>query len=78
MGFPAPTLKIASNSALAERKNAWIDFNAGAIADGAATMDGLADKLFALVLDVASGRTRTRNETNGYREIAIWKDGVTL
>lgn len=78
MGFPAPTLKIASNSALAERKNAWIDFNAGAIADGAATMDGLADKLFAMVLDVASGRTRTRNETNGYREIAIWKDGVTL
>ncbi len=77
MGFPAPTVKIATNSALAGRKPNWIDFNAGALVDGVA-MDSLADALLEQILDVASGKVRTRNEINGYREIAIWKNGVTL
>lgn len=78
LGFPVPTIKVASNSDIAARKPHWIDFNAGALLDGTATMDQLADELFALVLDVASGRTLANNEKNGYREIAIWKEGVTL
>lgn len=78
LGFPVPTIKISSNSHIAEKKPHWIDFNAGALLDGAATLDGLADELFARILDVASGRIRTNNETHGYREIAIWKEGVTL
>jgi altronate hydrolase len=78
LGFPVPTIKVSSNTAIAEKKPHWIDFNAGALLDGAATLDSLADDLFALVLDVASGRVKTRNETHGYREIAIWKEGVTL
>ena len=78
MGFPAPTVKISTNSGLAERKPGWIDFDAGAIARGAVELDDLAGGLFDLVLDVASGRRRTRSELGGYREIAIWKDGVTL
>lgn len=78
MGFPVPTVKIATNTPLSERKANWIDFNAGTVADGTATLDQLADQLFSLVVDVASGRKRTRNEINGYREISIWKDGVTL
>lgn len=78
LGFPVPTLKISSNSHIAEKKPHWIDFNAGALLDGAATLDSLADALFARILDVASGRVRTNNETHGYREIAIWKEGVTL
>jgi len=78
LGFPVPTLKVSSNSAIAAKKPHWIDFNAGALLDGATTMDALADELFARVLDVASGRVRTNNETQGYREIAIWKEGVTL
>ncbi|HEU0076521.1 MAG TPA: UxaA family hydrolase, partial [Longimicrobiaceae bacterium] len=78
LGFPVPTLKIASNSAIAAKKPHWIDFNAGALLDGAATLDGLADELLELVLDVASGRTLANNEKHGYREIAIWKEGVTL
>ena len=43
-----------------------------------ALLDALADDLLALVLEVASGRARANNERNGYREIAIWKGGVTL
>jgi altronate hydrolase len=78
MGFPVPTLKIATNSSLTERKPGWIDFGAGPLADGTADMDTLTDDLFALVLDIASGRKHAKSEINGYREIAIWKDGVTL
>jgi altronate hydrolase len=78
LGFPVPTVKISSNSEIAERKPHWIDFDAGALLDGSADMDTLTDKLFNYILDVASGRALTNNEQHGYREIAIWKEGVTL
>jgi altronate hydrolase len=78
LGFPVPTMKVSSNSEIAAKKPHWIDFNAGGLLDGAATMDELAEALFAKILDVASGRARTNNEIHGYREIAIWKSGVTL
>ena len=78
MGFPVPTIKISTNTPLAQRKTGWIDFNAGPFADGTSSMDQLGDELFQLVLDVASGRVRTQTELNGFREISIWKDGVTL
>jgi altronate hydrolase len=78
MGFPVPTLKISSNTDLATRKPQWIDFNAGPIADGTNTFEALTDELWQRILAIASGTERTRNETRGHREIAIWKDGVTL
>lgn len=73
LGAPVPTVKVASNSGIAERKSNWIDFNAGPMIEGAA----LADEFFKYVCEVASGR-ETNNEKNGYHEIAIFKDGVTL
>jgi hypothetical protein len=76
LGFPAPTLKIASNSRLAEAKPRWIDFDAGRLLAGQ-TQDEAADALMDLVVETASGRP-TRAELNGEREIAIWKTGVTL
>jgi altronate hydrolase len=76
LGFPAPTLKIASNSALAARKPGWIDFDAGVVLSGT-TMDTAADSLMDLVVATASGQP-TKAELNGEREIAIWKQGVTL
>ena len=78
LGFPVPTIKVSSNTDIAEKKPHWIDFNAGALLDGTSSMDALADELLALVLDVASGRRQANNERQGYREIAIWKEGVTL
>jgi altronate hydrolase len=78
LGFPSPTIKISTNSELAVKKPSWIDFDAGPIALGTSTFEELGAKLYSLVLDVASGRTQTKNERNGFREIAIWKDGVTL
>ncbi len=76
LGFPAPTLKIATNSSLAQRKPHWIDFDAGRVAMGE-PLDSAADALMDLVLATASG-CETRAEENGEREIALWKRGVTL
>ena len=76
-GAPAPTLKIATNTPLATKKSGWIDFNAGVVADGSATLEAAAADLMQLVLDTASGR-QTRTEQKGFREISIFKDGVTL
>ena len=45
MGFPAPTIKISTNSPLAERKPTWIDFDAGPLATGVADFGGLSDEL---------------------------------
>lgn len=77
LGFPVPTIKVSSNSQIAEKKPHWIDFNAGTLLDGSKTMAQLEDDLFALILATASGQA-TNNEKQGYREIAIWKEGVTL
>jgi altronate hydrolase len=76
LGFPAPTLKISSNSALAQAKPRWIDFDAGALLTGAG-MEELAQSLLELVIATASGKP-TCAERNGEREVAIWKTGVTL
>jgi altronate hydrolase len=78
LGFPAPTVKISSNSEIAMKKPHWIDFDAGPLLDDPSRMDELAGSLFDYVLGVASGNLHTNNERNGIREIAIWKEGVTL
>ena len=75
-GAPAPTVKIASNSGLAARKPGWIDLDAGPVADGEPIAEA-AKRLYALVLDIAGGRP-SKTELLGYREIAIFKNGVTL
>lgn len=71
-----PTIKISSNTPLFEKKNNWIDFNAGSILDGK-NLDVLCGEFFDFVLSVASG-AKTKAELNGYKEIAIFKTGVTL
>ncbi|WP_304508153.1 UxaA family hydrolase [Anaerotignum sp.] len=75
-GTVVPTLKISSNSALAEHKANWIDFNAGMILEGT-TFEEAAKQLMDLLKDTASGKL-AKNEENDYKEIAIFKDGVTL
>lgn len=73
---PVPTVKIASNSALAGRKDGWIDFNAGPIAEDK-TIDDLAELLFKAVMDAAGGK-KVKSEKAGYHDMAIFKKGVTL
>ena len=75
-GTFVPTMKIATNPTLAARKPGWVDFNAGQLIEGR-TMKELVPEFIDKVLAVASGE-KARNEENDYREIAIFKNGVTL
>lgn len=68
LGAPVPTVKISTNAKLAEKKKSWVDFDAQSSKE---------DALFNLIVETANGK-ETKNEQNGYREIAIFKDGVTL
>jgi len=77
LGGPVPTLKIASNTALAARKKHWIDFDAGRLLGGE-EMAAVTNALLQVIAESASGRRPCRNEVMGSREIAIFKDGVTL
>lgn len=76
-GGPVPTVKISTNTHLSVHKKHWIDFNAGKILEGAA-MEEMADELLKQVLTISSGQKNTLAEDHGYREIALFKDGVIL
>lgn len=73
---PVPTVKIASNSALAGKKKNWIDFNCGVLTESGTPAE-LGQELFDYVLEVASGR-QVRAEEAGFHDLAIFKQGVTL
>lgn len=75
-GTPAPTIKISSNTALWAKKRNWIDFNAGSVLEGESIAEA-AERLYQLVIQVAEGR-QTCAEQMGLRDIAIFKNGVTL
>ena len=75
LGFPVPTVKIASNSQLARDKAGWIDFDAGRVLDDG--QEAVAKAFARYLLDVASGEL-TAAERSGQRVIALWKRGVTL
>ena len=74
-GF-VPTVKISTNSDLAQRKHNWIDYDAGRVlTDG--NFERALDELFGMVVDVANGKP-TVNEQQDSRDIALFKTGVTL
>ena len=73
LGSPVPTVKISTNASLAKRKSNWIDFDASPVLGGI----DLDEEFFSYVIDVAYG-SETKNEKLGFREISIFKDGVTL
>ena len=75
-GTFVPTMKIATNPTLAKNKPSWVDFSAGQLIEGR-TMQELVPEFIDKVLAVASGQL-AKNEENGYREISIFKNGVTL
>ena len=76
LGAPVPTIKISSNSNIAEKKAHWIDFDAGSLLRSD-EMQEVASQLARKMIDVVSGMMAC-NERNGEREITIWKRGVTL
>ena len=74
---PVPTVKIATNSRLANKKSNWIDFNCGRIVADDVPMEQVSEELFQYVLDVASGK-KVKAEEEGFHDFAIFKQGVTL
>ncbi len=75
-GTFVPTMKIATNPTLASNKPHWVDFSAGQLVEGR-TMQELLPEFIDKVVAVANGQ-QARNEEHGYREISIFKNGVTL
>lgn len=75
-GTFVPTMKVSTNSTLAKQKPTWIDFNAGVIVEDE-PMEKTLERFIDYVIRVASGET-VNNEKKSYREIAIFKNGVTL
>ncbi|MEA4936227.1 MAG: altronate dehydratase family protein [Paludibacter sp.] len=75
-GTFVPTMKISTNTALYERKPGWIDFNAGTIVENQ-SIEQVNARFIAYITDVING-TYVNNEKKNYREIAIFKTGVTL
>ena len=74
---PAPSLKLSTNTALWQRQQDDIDLNCGGIIDGAESVDTVGQRLFALMLEVASG-TATKSELHGYgqNEFVPWQLGT--
>ncbi|MBR6757163.1 MAG: altronate dehydratase [Bacteroidaceae bacterium] len=75
-GTYVPTVKVSTNTTLFNNKSGWIDFNAGTLVEGE-TMQALSQRFIDYIVAVANGQF-THNERKGYREIAIFKTGVTL
>lgn len=73
---PVPTVKIASNTKLAQKKNNWIDFDCGVLVEGR-SLEKTAAELFSYVMAVASGK-KVKAEEAGFHDMAIFKQGVTL
>lgn len=76
LGTAVPTIKVATNSDLFARKGNWMDFNAGQLLEGK-TLPQLTDEFLDFVLETASGM-QTKSEKMGFREVTIFKNGVTL
>lgn len=75
-GF-VPTVKISTNSELAENKPRWIDFDAGKLISENMSIEKLTEEFIDYVVKVAGGE-KTRNEINEFKELAIFKSGITL
>ncbi|MBG6240780.1 MAG: altronate dehydratase [Candidatus Symbiopectobacterium sp. Dall1.0] len=72
-----PTVKLATNSELAQKKPHWIDFDAGRLIHGV-EMDDLLTQFVDMIVQIADGKKLAKNEINDFRELAIFKSGVTL
>ena len=76
---PSPSLKLSTNTPLWVKQEEDIDLNAGDIADGNATIEGVGQRLFDLMLMTCSGE-RTKSEIHGYgqNEFVPWYVGAVM
>ncbi|MEO5860843.1 MAG: altronate dehydratase, partial [Burkholderiales bacterium] len=76
---PAPSLKLATNTPMYQRMTDDMDINCGEIVDGTATVQGLGEEIFKMILATASGK-RSKSEELGYGddEFVPWVIGATM
>jgi altronate hydrolase len=76
---PAPSIKLASNSQIAERMSDDIDYNCGPVLDGTKSLAACGEDIFKLLLETASGK-KSASELNGFGDLEFvpWQLGVTL
>ena len=75
--YPAPTVKLASNTPMYQRMQADMDVNCGAVIDGTTTLDQMGEEIFQVMLRIASGE-QSRSEALGVGadEFVPWQIGV--
>jgi altronate hydrolase len=74
----APVLKVSTNSTTGTRMSDIIDFDAGVIVTGDATLRECGEQLFEMAIDVAGGKRLTKSELRGQIDFIPWKRGVSL
>ena len=76
---PAPSIKLATNTALFERMTDDMDVNCGTIVDGSETVADCGKRIFELILKTASGQ-KTKSEALGLGEdeFAPWQLGAVM
>ena len=76
---PAPSLKLATNTALFLHQEEDMDINCGTVIDGTETIQQAGERFFAMILETASGR-KSKSEAFGYGEdeFAPWVLGATM
>jgi len=72
-----PTCKVATNSDIYNKKTHWFDFNAGICVEDT-TLDEACEQFIEKIVRFVNGEEKTSNERLDYKEIAIFKRGVTL
>ena len=75
-GFATPLLRVTSNTKVGKFKRNWTDYDAGTLLEGK-DINKAGKELFALMLKVANGEVATKAEANDYRQIGMWRDGLT-
>lgn len=73
-----PTVKLSSNTILADRMQDIIDIDAGTIISGQDTIESKGEELLDLLIEVASGNVKTKAERLGQNDFIPWKRGVSL
>ena len=74
----APVVKLSTNSALLQKMSDIIDVNTGPIISGDSTIEQMGESILDFVIDVASGKIRTKAELGSQEDFIPWKRGVSL
>jgi len=74
----APVIKISSNTKLAQRMPDIIDVNAGSVIEGKKSIEEVGEEILEFIVDVASGKRKTKAAELDQNDFIPWKRGVSL